>query len=650
MTEVVKEMKAEALPHFMELSDAGQFSLGALCAISLKMLFEEDFNDQFKKNTLSMILQYMKQPEQVEEAIKAILDGQGIDDSDPYVDILLKEEILPKTKSAEPLVTDFITMAIQKGNYDARFRVLIKHVSWQLRVTWDTMEEIEGSLAEILEAEQYEVSEDEAKEKAKKARNSKFKRYALIGLATIGGGTIIGLTGGLAAPLVAAGAGAIIGGAGAAALGTTAGVAVIGSLFGVAGAGLAGHKMKRRVGAIEEFMFEPLICGHALQTTGVSKQLHITIAVTGWLTSKVQDFRQPWPSLAESREQYSLKWESKYLLELGKSFEYITSIAVSMAAQEALKFTVLSGILAAIAWPAALVSAANVIDNPWSVCLNRSNAAGKQLAEVLLSREQGKRPVTLIGYSLGARVIFSCLEELAKRKGSEGIVEDVILLGAPVSGDPKYWQVLTKVVAGKIVNGYCRGDWLLKFLYRTSSVQLRIAGLRPVKWENRRMHNIDLSDVVSGHMDYQNQLTTIMKAVGVRTRDEISMPKKTQSAPVTPSSSKHLLQDPKSQSQSAPVSRSTTVQNINLASISEQGHSVPGTKEPKTEESKGSPSTFKSKEDVLNELSRSISNESYAGTYHTEDKSQRESVDKETVVDDIAIKEGVKSLRLDEQK
>jgi len=43
----------------------------------------------------------------------------------------------------------------------------------------------------------------------KKARNRKWKRYALIGLATAGGGALIGLTGGLAAPLVAAGAGSI---------------------------------------------------------------------------------------------------------------------------------------------------------------------------------------------------------------------------------------------------------------------------------------------------------------------------------------------------------------------------------------------------------------------------------------------------------
>ena len=41
------------------------------------------------------------------------------------------------------------------------------------------------------------------------------------------------------------------------------------------------------------------------------------------------------------------------------------------------------------------------------------------------------------------------------------------------------------------------GDWLLKFLYRTASVQYSIAGLAPVQWKDRRMHNIDLSDVVS---------------------------------------------------------------------------------------------------------------------------------------------------------
>lgn len=39
-----------------------------------------------------------------------------------------------------------------------------------------------------------------------------------------------------------------------------------------------GYKMKKRVGAIEEFMFLPLTEG---------RQLHVTIAITGWLGSGI---------------------------------------------------------------------------------------------------------------------------------------------------------------------------------------------------------------------------------------------------------------------------------------------------------------------------------------------------------------------------
>lgn len=47
--------------------------------------------------------------------------------------------------------------------------------------------------------------------------------------------------------------------------------------------------MKKRVGAIEEFTFEPLVWGGgSLRTQTIWKQLHITIAVTGWLTNDMQ--------------------------------------------------------------------------------------------------------------------------------------------------------------------------------------------------------------------------------------------------------------------------------------------------------------------------------------------------------------------------
>ena len=43
----------------------------------------------------------------------------------------------------------------------------------------------------------------------------------------------------------------------------------------------------------------------------------------------------------------------------------------------------------------------------------------------------------------------------------------------------------------------CRSDWLLKFMYRTASVQFTVAGLSAIKWTHRIMHNVDLTHIVS---------------------------------------------------------------------------------------------------------------------------------------------------------
>lgn len=496
------------LPTGRDLTEANRFAYAALGGVSLSQLFPEPEQSSFCTEFVAGLVKWLELSEAVLPTMTAFASGLGGEGADMFAQILLKDPILKDNPLV--IIQDLLSFSLKDGHYDARARVLICHMTSLLRVPLAELDLLEETFLESLKEIKEEESETAEASRKKRENRRKWKRYLLIGLATVGGGTVIGVTGGLAAPLVAAGAATIIGSAGAAALGSVAGIAVMTSLFGAAGAGLTGYKMKKRVGAIEEFTFLPLTEG---------RQLHITITITGWLASgKYRTFSAPWAALAHSHEQYCLAWEAKYLMELGNALETILSGLANMVAQEALKYTVLSGIVAALTLPASLLSVANVIDNPWGVCLHRSAEVGKHLAHILLSRQQGRRPVTLIGFSLGARVIYFCLQEMAQEKDCQGIIEDVVLLGAPVEGDAKHWEPFRKVVSGRIINGYCRGDWLLSFVYRTSSAQLHVAGLQPVLLQDRRVENVDLSSVVSGHLDYARQMDVILKAVGIPTK------------------------------------------------------------------------------------------------------------------------------------
>lgn len=88
-------------------------------------------------------------------------------------------------------------------------------------------------------------SRQEQADAARRSRITKTKRFAMVGLASVGGGILIGLTGGLATPLIGAGLASVFGttAIGAIGFGTVAGTAIIGSLFGVAGGSLTGNNI-----------------------------------------------------------------------------------------------------------------------------------------------------------------------------------------------------------------------------------------------------------------------------------------------------------------------------------------------------------------------------------------------------------------------
>ena len=154
-----------------------------------------------------------------------------------------------------------------------------------------------------------------------------------------------------------------------------------------------------------------------------------------------------------------------------------------------------------------------MIDNPWSNALDRARRAGAVLANVLIERSLGVRPITLIGFSLGARVIFYALIELAKQKAF-GIVQDVFLLGATVTASTSTWFQTRSVVSGRYVNAFAKNDWVLNYLFRATSGGINaVAGLRPI--ENvPGLENVDVTDKIAGHMSYRAFMPLILDQLG----------------------------------------------------------------------------------------------------------------------------------------
>ena len=168
-------------------------------------------------------------------------------------------------------------------------------------------------------------------------------------------------------------------------------------------------------------------------------------------------------------------------------------------------------------WPLGLLQVSRVVDNPFSIAKSRAEKAGAVLADALINRAQGERPVTLLGYSLGARVIYSCLLSLAARRAF-GLVENVVLMGAPVPSDAADWRVLRAAVTGRLANVYSANDYVLGFLYRTSSVQLGVAGLQRVDGVPG-VENVDVSAAISGHLRYRHLVGRILRTVGFEDLD-----------------------------------------------------------------------------------------------------------------------------------
>jgi hypothetical protein len=263
-------------------------------------------------------------------------------------------------------------------------------------------------------------------------------------------------------------------------------------------------------------------------------------------------------------EMYTVKWESILLTQM---CDCVTDLAVDVvtgATRQILKQTVLHTLLVAVVLPSYLLNLMDAIDGDWTLAVERADEAGIVLAKTLLYSRAGRRPVTLVGYSFGARIIYSCLKELAryqeewehyrelleendvsgdggnhheharlakykqKMKGMRepsSIVEDAILLGLPNHLSLSSWKACRQIVAGRMVNCYSSNDLILSLMFQAKrfsggslnqgmgSILKPVCGACPV--EEPGVENIDCSDLILGHQDYCLETGKILERIGL---------------------------------------------------------------------------------------------------------------------------------------
>ncbi|CBZ52377.1 hypothetical protein NCLIV_021650 [Neospora caninum Liverpool] len=339
------------------------------------------------------------------------------------------------------LLRELTTALVTSGSFDARVQFMLQLFAVDLmRLNPLVLIRLEHHLA----ADLLDLLRASTKEGA---RQKTWRRLKIAG-AAIGGGFLVALTAGLAAPGIVAGIASLgVGGASVSAfLASAGGMAAIVSLFGAGGAGLTGWKYSRRIANIKVFEFD-MLNGKTPSSLGV------TVCVSGYLRT-FDDISLPWIQACPHAcsDLLSLKWEPTILKALG-----------GMVVQ-------------------------------------------------MLSQAVGQRPVSLVGYSMGARVIFYCLQTLWKRRKLH-VVCDCVLIGLPASLNTKQWAAARDVVSRRLVNVYSRADWLLAFLYRWMEWGLQVAGLGPVK-NVQGVENYDVTGLVKSHAQYPEKMPDILTFIG----------------------------------------------------------------------------------------------------------------------------------------
>jgi len=353
-----------------------------------------------------------------------------------------------------------------------------------------------------------------------------YKKIATTAAYTIGGAAVIAPLALVAAPAIGGAIGtSLLGYSGAAA--ANAGLATLGGgALAAGGAGIAGgvavvtaagSALGGRYGAVISNSYFGDIDGFDIVEVREGKEPAI-ICIDGFLTEDDNTTSSVWEEALlkhyPDNKIYHIEWESKRLKDLASTF----SISI---AKEGIKKGAFNAALSAskvaatkIAPVGIAIQALGLVNNPWSVAGVKAYQTGALLADIIARTD---KEYILIGHSLGARVIYSCLAALNTK--DECYIKDVHLLGGAVDknctieeDDKVNWSNLHNSVNGTINNYFSKNDTVLQTLYKAGeAVKFELGdpiGRHSIK--NTNINNIDVTEYINGHTEYKQNLRKIL--------------------------------------------------------------------------------------------------------------------------------------------
>lgn len=146
----------------------------------------------------------------------------------------------------------------------------------------------------------------------------------------------------------------------------------------------------------------------------------------------------------------------------------------------------------------------------WDKHKRRARRVGEDYLENLISRQVNETTISLIGHSLGARVIFFAGSNWST--WSSHRLKNVFLLGGAIPKN-RNWEKVASSLSGKVFNIYNSLDTTLRGLYRVSSFGLFPCGLMSIDSIDSRINNVDVTSLVGNSHSLERYLNTLPNLV-----------------------------------------------------------------------------------------------------------------------------------------